>query len=174
MRRKDLSNSNIRTKETPRSTCKISVSYSGTAEDQTEILALFDTEQPIQVSSEPTLMCVPTPGVRIAIKPKLRQSQSPPPSPPSVTPVAEIRVENVTKQLLEAEPELKIIEKFTSFADVKSSGEPHYAIHQDDLDQDQEDLIERINQNTQRSFTDSRELMDTEHHVPRDSEHWNA
>ncbi|EDS33431.1 conserved hypothetical protein [Culex quinquefasciatus] len=129
------------------------------AEENTESLALSDTEPPIQASSERSLMRVPTPRVRIAIKPKQRQTPSPPPSPPSATATtadAEIHEENVTK-LLETEPELNIIEKFTSFADVKSvSGEPLYEVHES-ANEEEDDLIERINQNTQRSFTDSLE-----------------
>ncbi|XP_041762779.1 uncharacterized protein LOC121588656 isoform X1 [Anopheles merus] len=62
----------------------------------------------------------------------------------------------------EEEPRLNIIEKFTSFADSSAGVRPHAAA-QDERDSEQEaavaDLIGRISEHTQRSFTDSLEEL---------------
>ncbi|XP_058824717.1 uncharacterized protein LOC131685192 [Topomyia yanbarensis] len=134
-----------------------------------------EQETSVQTSSERTLMRVPAARNRLSIKPKLRTS---PPSPPPVPPQAQSteshsladvefhdEAENVTKLLETEEPELNIIEKFTSFEDTKTSSEPQSAISSSDPATNEgelpvpseDDVIERINQNTQRSFTDSLE-----------------
>ncbi|XP_055544924.1 uncharacterized protein LOC129730007 [Wyeomyia smithii] len=130
-----------------------------------------DTEPSIQASSERTLMRVPVHRNRLSIKPNLRRPPSSPPS--SSTQSAESisladvefhdEPENVTKLLETEQPELNIIEKFTSFEDTKANSDTQSAVGSferttsKDERINEDDLIERINQNTQRSFTDSLE-----------------
>ncbi|XP_053697598.1 uncharacterized protein LOC128744543 [Sabethes cyaneus] len=148
-------------------------------EEHTDAI-LLNTEPFVQTSSERTLMRLPVVRNRLSIKPKLR---SPPPSPPSSSTtqsqlqsqsaesaisLADVEFhdepENVTKLLETEQPELNIIEKFTSFEDTKASSEPEPVLDsfeptttKDDDQLSEDDIIERINQNTQRSFTDSLE-----------------
>ncbi|XP_055605648.1 uncharacterized protein LOC129753825 [Uranotaenia lowii] len=130
------------------------------------------------IISEPLLMRIPTtPRNRIAIRPKFRTndytSSTQAPEPTKENPfLADIEfhdeAENVTKLLEAEEPELNIIEKFTSFEDTKPANDPSASLYpaSDQTTEQQQfetisedDLIERINQNTQRSFTDSFEEL---------------
>lgn len=136
-------------------------------EEQTE-QTLSETEAaPILISSERTLMRVPAVRNRLSMKLKIRTSTAAPSSAqPQSTEnhqLADIEFhdesENVTKLLESEEPELNIIEKFTSFEDTKSASIPHSSSSSEPSTTEfsEDDLIERINQNTQRSFTDSLE-----------------
>ncbi|XP_065083249.1 uncharacterized protein LOC135705436 [Ochlerotatus camptorhynchus] len=139
---------------------------SDTLEEHTEP-ALPDTEPPVPASSERSLMRIPSSRNRLAIKPKIRLAS---PAPLTVQPqstenhsLADIEFhdesENVTKLLESEEPELNIIEKFTSFEDTKNAFDPQSSLASElsTTELSEDDLIERINQNTQRSFTDSLE-----------------
>ncbi|XP_058454719.1 uncharacterized protein LOC131432448 [Malaya genurostris] len=134
-----------------------------------------EAESSNQTSTERSpLMRIPSARNRLSIKPKSRTS---PPSPPPIPvqtqsteshSLADVEfheeAENVTKLLETEEPELNIIEKFTSFEETKAHGEPpEPPVSSSDTTTsegeplNEDDLIERINQNTQRSFTDSME-----------------
>ncbi|XP_055636979.1 uncharacterized protein LOC129775851 isoform X2 [Toxorhynchites rutilus septentrionalis] len=150
-------------------TTSTQVTNNSSPEEQAEI------ELPSNISSERTMLRIPSARKRLSIHSKLR---SPPPSPPAqiIPPAAESHTladvelheepENVTRLLETEEPELNIIEKFTSFEDTKES-ESRYdpseqnvgetAHHEQRGSSNENNLIQQINQNTQRSFTDSLE-----------------
>ncbi|XP_062715237.1 uncharacterized protein LOC109419222 [Aedes albopictus] len=136
-------------------------------EEQTEQAQPEAESAPVLTSSERTLMRIPVTRNRLSMKLKVRTSTAAPSSAqPQSTEnhyLADVEfhdeAENVTKLLESEEPELNIIEKFTSFEDTKSALVPQSSSSSEPstTELSEDDLIERINQNTQRSFTDSLE-----------------
>ncbi|XP_062553825.1 uncharacterized protein LOC134219144 [Armigeres subalbatus] len=151
-----------KTRQRPASTA----SADPTPEQHAEEILSEVEPSPVRTTSERTLMRIPISRNRPFIKLKVRTSTAAPSHQPESTEnhyLADVEFhdesENVTKLLESEEPELNIIEKFTSPEDSKSAPIPQSSSSSEPstTELSEDELIERINHNTQRSFTDSLE-----------------